>query len=119
MKLFSTTLSDTNQKIKDSLYDFIDGKYDDIFTKEQIELVIELSFLFNNLIISDTDKSINPFGRIRDISFVYNEVTITQRFSDEQYITEESVFSIFRKQDDFKNCLKVFLRDRKINDILN
>ena len=107
-------LSDTYQKIKESLYDFIDGKYDDIFSKEQIELTIEISFILNHLTITDI-----PFGD-KKISFIYNSIEINQIHSSEDcYSSEEQIISVFRNQKEIKNCLKVFLRDRKINDILN
>jgi hypothetical protein len=106
-------LSDTYQKIKESLYDFIDGKYDDIFTKEQLELTIEISFILNHITITDT-----PFGD-RKISFLYNNIQINQNHSSEDcYSSEEQIISIFRNQDEIKNCLKQFLRDTKINKIL-
>lgn len=76
-------LSDTNKYIKDNLYNFIDMsmKTDDkAFTTEQLEKLIEMSFVFNN--ITSNDESY--------IIFDYNGTKIKIRI-DDPYQSEESI----------------------------
>jgi hypothetical protein len=50
-------LDDTDLFIKDNLDWILAGKYDDKFNKEQLDKMIELSFLYNHITIeNDTLK---------------------------------------------------------------
>jgi hypothetical protein len=127
MKLFSMQLSEVNQSIKENLYNFIDGKFDEKLEKDSIRIAIETSFLLNHMEIKDADlknkftNRHNPFDS-KDIVFSYNNIYITQRISTEEYSSEESIFSAFRNDVSFISCLESFLtqykRDRLINNIL-
>jgi len=42
-------LDDTENYIKDNLQNILDGKFDDKFDKEQLKMMLEMSFLYNHI----------------------------------------------------------------------
>ena len=110
-------LDDTDLFIKDNLDWILAGNYDDKFNGEQLDKMIELSFLYNHMIL-ENDK----------LTFEYSKYQINLTNLYEQY--SELVYQIGREgvknmiittitsQEQFKLALKSFLRDRKINKII-
>jgi hypothetical protein len=89
-------LSEENQSIKENLYNFLDGKFDEELG-DSIRIAIETSFLLNHMEIKDADlknkfaNRHNPFNS-KDIVFSYSNINITQRISTDEYSSEESIF---------------------------
>lgn len=110
-------LDDTDLFIKDNLDWILAGNYDDKFSKEQLDKMIELSFLYNHMVL-ENDK----------LTFEYSKWQINLTNLYEQY--SELVYQLGREgvknmiitaiisQDEFKLAFKSFLRDRKINKII-
>lgn len=110
-------LDDTDLFIKDNLDWILAGNYDDKFNKEQLDKMIELSFLYNHMVL-ENDK----------LTFEYSKYQINLTNLYEQY--SELVYQLGREgvknmiitaiisQDEFKLAFKSFLRDRKINKII-
>jgi hypothetical protein len=103
-------LDDTDNYIKDNLQNIIDGKFDDKFDKEQLKMMLELSFLYNHISIENDS-----------VIFEYNGVKLKISGISEVFgiYAKESITSAIKNDVVFKSALKQFLRDKKINEILN
>ncbi len=103
--------------IKDNLDWILAGNYDHKFSSEQLDKMTELSFLYNHLVFSDNK-----------LTFSYNDITINltniyQQLGDlVGYMGKEGVknmiINTITSQDGFKSAYKSFLRDRKINRVI-
>jgi hypothetical protein len=102
-------LSETNEQIKADLMKFVNGEYDNHFNTDQIAMVTELSFLLNH-ISSEGDSIIFKYNN--------NKLKISGLY-DNPYITEEEIFYHLKKEEIFKSSYKLFLREHKINKLLN
>ena len=107
-------LDDTNQYIKDNLQNIIDGKFDDEFSSDQLKMMLEFSFLYNHISFE--------FDTLT-LTFEYNDVIVkVSNISDLIYsnipISEDQILSIIRNETKFKSAYTSFLRDIKINNIL-
>jgi hypothetical protein len=111
-------LDDTDLFIKDNLDWILAGKYDDKFNKEQLDKMIELSFLYNHITIeNDTLKF--EYDKLQ-----INLTNLYQQYSDLVYqIGKEAVknmiITTITSQDNFKSGFKSFLRDKKIKKIID
>lgn len=107
-------LSDTNQYIKDSLQDIIDGALDDKFSSDELKKILELSFFLNHI----------SFDEMCDaLTFKYNNITlkvsnVIDLVYSNIYMSEEEIFSIIMHEEMFKSAYTTFLRDIKIDNIL-
>jgi hypothetical protein len=100
---------DTENYIKDNLQNIIDGKFDDKFDKEQLKMMLELSFLYNHISF-ENDSVIFEYNRVKFKISGISEIPT-------QFVKEQVTSSI-KNDVVFKSALKQFLRDKKINDIL-
>ena len=103
-------LSDTDQYIKDSLETIISGLWDEKFAPDQIERLLQLSFILNHL-----DAGVGFF------QFEYNGTKIKLTGLDDMISTEhafEGIISAIKSDKSFEGCLKQFLRDKKISSII-
>jgi hypothetical protein len=102
-------LNDTENYIKDNLQNIINGKFDDNFSKEQLKMMLEMSFLYNHISF-EGDSVIFEYNGVKfKISGIPE---IPGRFAKEQ------ITSSIKNDVVFKSALKQFLREKKINDIL-
>jgi hypothetical protein len=99
----------TDNYIKDNLQNILDGKFDDKFKPDQLKMMLEMSFLYNH-ISAENDSVI----------FKYNDVKLKiSGISDiPGEFAKEHITSAIRNDVVFKSALTQFLRDKKINDIL-
>jgi hypothetical protein len=102
-------LDDTDNYIKDNLQNIIDGKFDDKFDKEQLKMMLELSFLYNHISVENDSVIFEYNGSKLKISGVSE---IPPQFA------KEHITSCIKSDKAFKSALTQFLRDKKINDIL-
>lgn len=97
--------------IKENLYNFLNGDYNDKFDKDQIDILIETSFIFNHLEVVDNKYNLK-----------YNDLTFSLSFPEEDFYTgiskEEMIISLIRNQDFFKKMFLSFMRDYKLGKIL-
>jgi hypothetical protein len=102
-------LDDTDNYIKDNLQNIIDGEFDDKFDKEQLKMMLELSFLYNHISFENDS-----------VIFEYNGVKFKISGISEipGGFAKETITSAIKNDEVFKSALKQFLRDKKINDIL-
>jgi len=102
-------LDDTDNYIKDNLQNILDGKFDDKFEPDQLKMMLEMSFLYNH-ISSEYDSVI----------FSYNGVILKISGISELPggFAKEHIISSIKNDVVFKSALTQFLRDKKINDIL-
>ena len=105
---------DTENYIKDNLQNIIDGKFDDKFSTEQLKMMLEMSFLYNH-ITSEYDSSCGI-----SVVFSYNGVKLKISGISEipGGFAKEQITSSIRNDVVFKSALTQFLRDKKINEIL-
>ena len=102
-------LSDKNEQIKSDLMRFVNGEYDKYFTTEQIRFATELSFLLNH---------INQEGDSIIFSYNNDKIKISGLY-DNPGASEESILSYIKNENLFKKSYKSFLREHKINKLLN
>ena len=103
-------LSEENEKIKADLMKFVNGEYDSNLNKEQLQFVTELSFLLNHTTIDEYS-----------VIFKYNndKLVISSGLLDSPYLTETALISYIKNEDIFKRSYKSFLREHKLNKLLN
>ena len=111
-------LDDTDLFIKDNLNWILAGKYDDKFSKEQLDKMIELSFLYNHITI-ENDKLTFKYDKLQ-----INLTNLYDQYSDLVYqIGKEGVknmiITTITSQDNFKSGFNSFIRDKKINKIID
>ncbi len=106
-------LDDTDNYIKDNLQNILDGNFDDKFDKEQLKMMLEMSFLYNHITIENDSVIFEYGGQILKIS------GINQFYSTPTSIDfKNQIFSTIKSNMVFKSALTQFLRDKKINEIL-
>lgn len=100
---------DTDNYIKDNLQNIIDGKFDDKFSSEQLKMMLEMSFLYNHITIENDS-----------VIFEYNGVKLKINGISElpPQFAKEHITTVFKNNEVFKSALTQFLRDKKINEIL-
>jgi len=100
---------DTENYIKDNLQNIIDGKFDDKFSKEQLKMMLEMSFLYNHITVENDS-----------VIFEYNGVKlkISGILELPGEFAKEHITSAIKNDAVFKLALTQFLRDKKINEIL-
>ena len=104
-------LDDTEVFIKDNLQNIIDGKFDDKFEPLQLKMMLEMSFLYNHISL-ESDSVVFSYNGVKlKISGI-----LTGGFVGKHI--KEQITSSIRNDVVFKSALKHFLRDKKINDIL-
>ncbi len=103
-------LSETNKYIKDNFKNFIEGYHNDKFNKDDIEMLIEISFILNHIEIK-SDSIIFEYG---DEGFKLSNLY----GYGEGFLTEDSMISMIRDDEFFKISYKSFLRDYKLNKII-
>jgi len=106
-------LDDTENYIKDNLQNIIDGKFDDKFSSEQLKMMLEMSFLYNHITIENDSVIFEYNGvklKINGINDLINSIPIG--------VDKNEIFSMIKNDNIFKSALTQFLRDKKINEIL-
>ena len=110
-------LDDTDLFIKDNLDWILAGNNAHGFSKEQLDKMIELSFLYNHMVL-ENDKLTFEYGKLQ-----INLTNLYEQYSELVYqIGKEGVknmiITAIISQDEFKLAFKSFLRDRKIYKII-
>jgi hypothetical protein len=106
-------LDDTENYIKDNLQNIIDGKFDDKFSSEQLKMMLEMSFLYNHISVENDSVIFEYNGvklKINGINDLINSIPIS--------VDKNEIFSMIKNDNIFKSALTQFLRDKKINEIL-
>lgn len=110
-------LDDTDLFIKDNLDWILAGKYDDKFNKDQLDKMIELSFLYNHMLL-ENDKLTFEYSKCQ-----INLTNLYEQYSDLVYQlgkdgVKNMIITTITSQEQFKLAFKSFLRDRKIDKII-
>jgi hypothetical protein len=108
-------LDDTALFIRDNLQNILDGKFDDKFSEEQLKMMLEMSFLYNH-IRYELDSVVFEYGSQKLKISGITEIIHSQPFG---ISAEDQIFSTIKSQSVFKSSYASFLRDKKIDDILN
>jgi hypothetical protein len=98
--------------LRDNLSNIMNGEWDSQFNEEQLEMSKKTSFLFNHITIEE-----------RCVIFEYGDQKVKYNFNsdpiDQMYIDfSMHMISMIRNSEDFMNSYKAFLRDWKINKII-
>jgi len=109
-------LNETNQFIKDNLQNLMDGKLDDKFSTEQLEMMLQCSFLYNHITLESDSIIFKYDGVILKVS----NITITEIIHSNPFgrDCEDEIFSTIRNDKVFKSAYKSFLRNMRIETIL-
>lgn len=106
-------LSDAFQCIKDIYLDVLSGKHFDKFDLEETERIIKVGFLLYNL-------SLIKYRYVPEIEFKYNDYRCSIVMSRDIHDNDEEFYtSTIMNTDIFKNAFKEFIRENKINKIIN
>jgi hypothetical protein len=105
-------LDSTENYIKDNLQNILDGKFDDKFTPDQLKMMLEMSFLYNH-ISSEYDSVIFNYNGVELKISGISEIA----YSSGIY-AKDQIISAIKNDEVFKSSFKKFLRDKKINDLL-
>ena len=110
-------LDDTDLFIKDNLDRILSGDMDDKLSKQQLDKMLELSFLYNHLIL-ENDKLTFEYSK-----WQINLTNLYEQYSDLVYQlgkdgVKNMIITTITSQEHFKSGFKAFLRDNKINKIL-
>lgn len=110
-------LDDTDLFIKDNLDRILAGEIDDKLSKEQLDKMLELSFLYNHMVL-ENDKLTFEYGKLQ-----INLTNLYEQYSDLVYQlgkdgVKNMIITTITSQEQFKSGFKAFLRDKKINKIL-
>ena len=110
-------LDDMDIFIKDNLDGILAGDMDDKFNKEQLDKMLEISFLYNHLTF-EKDSLTFEYG---DVKVRVNN--LYEQYSDLVYqigkeAVKNMVITTITSQDQFKSTFKSFIRDNKINKII-
>ena len=108
-------LSDTNIFIKDNLQNILDGKFDNKFSSDQLKIMLEMSFLYNHITFELDSVLFDYNGQKVKVSGITELIHSQSPFGID---VENQIFSTIKNQSIFKSCYASFLRDKKINDIL-
>ena len=106
-------LSKTNQLIKEDLDKIIKGAYDAHLSPEQVQMALELSFLFNH-ISADVDTIIFEYSGVKvKFSNIYE---FSLGIAPDNL--EEMIIYNLRTSGEFQSAFLQFKRDYKIKQIL-
>jgi hypothetical protein len=108
-------LDDTALFIKDNLQNILDGKFDDKFSKEQLKMMLEMSFLYNHITFESDSVIFDYNDQKVEVSNINQLIHSQNPFGIN---VEDQIFSTIKSQEEFKSSYYSFLRDKKIDDIL-
>ena len=108
-------LNETNQFIKDNFKNIIDGKFHDKFSTEQLETMLQCSFLYNHITLEADSIQFKYNDVILKVSNIY-EIIHSSPFGVD-YV-EDEILNTIRNDEVFKSAYKSFLRDMRIETIL-
>jgi len=106
-------LSKTNQLIKEDLDKIIKGAYDAHLSPEQVQMALELSFLFNH-ISADVDTITFKYNGVR-VKFD-NIYELSMSIAPEH--AEDTIIHQLKSTTEFQSAFLQFKRDYKIKQIL-
>ena len=109
-------LDDTALFIKVNLQNILDGKLNDKFSSEQLKMMLEMSFLYNHITFESDSVLFDYNGQKVKVSNINQLIHSQSPFGIN---VEEQIFSTIKNQEEFKSSYASFLRDKKIDDILN
>ena len=109
-------LDDTDLFIKDNLEWILAGNYDDKFSKEQLDKMIELSFLYNHMVL-ENDKLTFEYSKWQiNLSNLPLYSDLLNQLGKEA--VKNMIITAITSQEQFKSALKSFLRDKQISKII-
>ena len=95
-----------NNYIKDNFQNILDGKFDGRFEPDQLKMMLEMSFLYNHI-----NKENNS------VVFRYDDKRVSLEGVSSDF-NEIEIVAWIKSEPEFKSAFKQFLRNKKINDIL-
>ena len=104
--------------IKDNLDWILAGEYDHKFSKEQLDKMAELSFLYNHLVFGDKKLTFSYNNTTIDLTNVYQQYDDLVGYMGKEGVKNMIINTII-SQDVFKSAFKSFLRDKKINGVID
>jgi hypothetical protein len=106
-------LDETELKLKEDLHVIFSGGYDSKLSKEQVEYCKEFSFLYNHIVFENRDIIFS----YNNLNFKISNVPEEDIFLPNQMIKDQFLYQL-RSSEEFKTSYKQFLRDYKIDKIL-
>lgn len=100
--------------LRDNLSNIMNGEWDSQFNEEQLEMAKKTSFLFNHITIEER-CIIFEYGD-KKVKYNFNSDPLDYRMHIGDFSTH--MISMIRNSEDFMNSYKAFVRDWKINKII-
>ena len=104
--------------IKNNLDWILAGNYDHKFSREQLDKMTELSFLYNHLSFGDNKLTFEYNNTTINLTNVYRQYDDLVGYMGKEGVKNMIINTII-SQDIFKSAFKSFLRDRKINGVID
>lgn len=108
-------LDSTDQYLKDNLKNIMNGEWDNQFSKDQLDMAKQTSFLLNHIIIEE--NSITFEYDNQKVKYNFNTDPIDYNLHGGDFKT--NMLSMIRNDEPFKSAYKSFIRDWKIDSIIN
>ena len=109
---------DMDTFIKDNIDSILAGEYGHKFSKEQLDKMTELSFLYNHLVFGDNKLTFEYNNTTINLTNVYRQYDDLVGYMGKEGVKNMIINTII-SQDVFKSTFKSFLRDRKINGVID
>lgn len=106
-------LSKTQQHIKDNLHNFINGYLSNEFSKEEMNNLIELSFLYNHMRTEEDCIHFEYEGKGITLRGIAELTNASKEFA------KETIIKTITTSETFKAAFKQFIRDNKLSNILD
>ena len=107
-------LDSTDQYLKDNLKNIMNGEWDNQFSKDQLDMAKQTSFLLNHITL--LENSIVFEYDNQKVKYNFNN-TIDYNLHGGDFKTH--MLSMIRNDEPFKSAYKSFIRDWKIDSIIN
>lgn len=109
---------DMDTFIKDNIDSILAGEYDYKFSKEQLDKMTELSFLYNHLVFGDNKLTFEYSSTTINLTNVFQQYHDLLGYMGKEGVKNMIINTII-SQDIFKSAFKSFLRERKINRVID
>jgi hypothetical protein len=108
-------IDSTDQYLKDNLKNIMNGEWDNQFNEHQLDMAKQTSFLLNHITIEE--NSIVFEYTKQKVKYNFNTDPIDYNLYGGDFKTH--MFQTIRNDQPFKSAYKSFIRDWKIDSILN
>jgi hypothetical protein len=109
-------IDSTDQYLKDNLKNIMNGEWDNQFSKDQLDMAKQTSFLLNHINIEENSIVFEYDNqKVKYTQDILNTIDYNLHGGD----FKTHMLSMIRNDEPFKSAYKSFIRDWKIDSIIN